>query len=84
MIVLRFDSFYFLQIIINDSAYTVDGDVYFSLDADKFPDYGRLSGQKLENNRAGERVAVDPRKRNYFDFALWKVGKFISFVRYIL
>ncbi|XP_059452782.1 cysteine--tRNA ligase 2, cytoplasmic [Corylus avellana] len=61
------------QIINNDSAYTVDGDVFFAVD--KFPNYGQLSGQKLENNRAGERVAVDSRKRNPADFALWKAAK---------
>ncbi|XP_050240898.1 cysteine--tRNA ligase 2, cytoplasmic [Quercus robur] len=61
------------QIINNDSAYAVDGDVYFSVD--KSPNYGQLSGQKLENNRAGERVAVDTRKRNPADFALWKTAK---------
>lgn len=32
-----------------------------------------LSGQRLEHNRAGERVAVDSRKRHPADFALWKV-----------
>ena len=35
----------------------------------------RLSGQKLENNRAGEYVAVNSKKRNPSDFALWKVAK---------
>ena len=47
------------------------GDVYFSVD--NFPEYGELSGRKLDDNRAGERVAVDERKRNPADFALWKV-----------
>ena len=59
------------QIIENGCAYGGEGDVYFSVD--KFPDYGRLSGRKLEDNRAGERVTVDSRKRNPADFALWKV-----------
>ena len=46
--------------------------MYFNVD--KFPEYGLLSGRKLEDNRAGERVAVDSRKKNPADFALWKVN----------
>ncbi|XP_042503331.1 cysteine--tRNA ligase 2, cytoplasmic-like [Macadamia integrifolia] len=61
------------QLIEKDFAYPVDGDVYFAVD--NFPDYGRLSGRKLEDNRAGERVAVDSRKKNPADFALWKATK---------
>ncbi|KAL5988081.1 hypothetical protein ACLOJK_035844 [Asimina triloba] len=61
------------QILDNGCAYRIGGDVYFSVD--KFPDYGRLSGRKLEDNRAGERVAVDSRKQNPADFALWKSAK---------
>ncbi|KAM7258821.1 hypothetical protein ACFE04_014562 [Oxalis oulophora] len=61
------------QIIDNGCAYTIEGDVYFSVE--KFPEYGKLSGRSLEDNRAGERVAVDSRKRNPADFALWKSAK---------
>ncbi|XP_055960424.1 cysteine--tRNA ligase CPS1 homolog, chloroplastic/mitochondrial-like isoform X2 [Mercurialis annua] len=59
------------QILDNGCAYAIEGDVYFSVD--RFPEYGKLSGSKLEDNRAGERVAVDSRKNNPADFALWKV-----------
>lgn len=61
------------QILDNGCAYRIDGDVYFSVD--KFPAYGQLSGRKLEDNRAGERVTVDSRKQNPADFALWKSVK---------
>lgn len=61
------------QIFDNGCAYRINGDVYFSVD--KFPEYGKLSGRKLEDNRAGERVAVDTRKKHPADFALWKSAK---------
>ncbi|CAH8381818.1 unnamed protein product [Eruca vesicaria subsp. sativa] len=62
------------KIIENGYGYAVEGgDVFFSVD--KSPNYGKLSGQRLEHTRAGERVAVDSRKRNPADFALWKAVK---------
>ncbi|MCW7753690.1 cysteine--tRNA ligase [Desulfobotulus sp. H1] len=54
-------------------AYPVDGDVYFSVET--FADYGKLSGRKLEDMEAGSRIAVDTRKKNPHDFALWKAAK---------
>jgi cysteinyl-tRNA synthetase len=56
-----------------DIAYEVDGDVYY--DVSKFPSYGKLSGQNLEELEAGARVDVDAKKRNPMDFALWKKAK---------
>ena len=54
-------------------AYESDGDVYFSVE--KYTDYGKLSGRRLEEMVAGSRVEIDPRKRNPFDFVLWKASK---------
>jgi cysteinyl-tRNA synthetase len=53
-------------------AYEVDGTVYY--DVTTFPGYGKLSGNTLDQLRAGHRqeVAVDPAKRHPEDFALWK------------
>jgi cysteinyl-tRNA synthetase len=56
-----------------EMAYQVDGDVYFAVDA--YTGYGKLSGRRLEDMEAGARVEVDARKRNPFDFALWKSAK---------
>ena len=54
-------------------AYTVDGDVYFRVVS--MPDYGKLSGRRLDDLQAGARVDVDERKENPMDFALWKSSK---------
>ncbi|HKD99620.1 MAG TPA: cysteine--tRNA ligase [Planctomycetota bacterium] len=44
--------------------------VYFAVD--RFPGYGKLSGNRLEALEAGARVEVNPEKKNAADFALWK------------
>ena len=60
-------------------AYPADGDVYYSVR--QFSDYGKLSGRKLEDLQAGAsgRVAVEDseaaKKKDPFDFALWKSAK---------
>ncbi|NFV13333.1 cysteine--tRNA ligase [Clostridium sp. FAM 1755] len=54
-------------------AYEIDGDVYFS--TKKFNDYGRLSGQNLEELQLGSRINVDERKKDPMDFAIWKSQK---------
>ncbi|CAL9246172.1 unnamed protein product, partial [Arabidopsis halleri] len=61
------------KIIENGCGYAVGGDVFFSVD--KSPNYGQLSGQRLDHTQAGKRVAVDSRKCNPADFALWKAAK---------
>jgi cysteinyl-tRNA synthetase len=54
-------------------AYETGGDVYFRVE--KLADYGKLSGRKLEDMRAGARIEVDERKENPMDFAMWKTAK---------
>ena len=51
-------------------AYQVGGDVYFEVA--RFPAYGRLSGNKVEELDAGARIEVREEKRHPADFALWK------------
>jgi cysteinyl-tRNA synthetase len=50
-----------------------NGDVYFRVERD--PDYGRLSGRRLEDMQAGSRVEIGEQKENPLDFALWKAAK---------
>ncbi|HEV2316156.1 MAG TPA: cysteine--tRNA ligase [Thermoplasmata archaeon] len=54
-------------------AYASQGSVYYEVA--KFPGYGKLSGQRLEEQRPGTRVEVEPGKRAAGDFALWKASK---------
>ena len=54
-------------------AYEIDGDVFF--DVSKFKDYGKLSGQNIEELQDGARVEVDERKKESIDFSLWKKAK---------
>ncbi len=56
------------RLIAADTAYVVDGDVYFEIA--RFPAYGRLSGKNLDELLVGARVDVDERKRDPRDFAL--------------
>ena len=61
------------RLLENDSAYEVDGDVYFRVESAQ--DYGKLSGRRLEDMNAGSRIRVDERKENPMDFAVWKSAK---------
>lgn len=51
-------------------AYEAGGSVYF--DVTRFPEYGKLSGRRLEDLEAGSRIEVDQSKRNPADFLLWR------------
>lgn len=51
-------------------AYEIEGDVYYRIA--EFPEYGKLSKQKLDELRAGARVELSDKKRDPLDFALWK------------
>lgn len=63
-----------VKLLVNKGyAYPKDGDVYYRVE--KFGDYGKLSGRKLEDMEAGSRIDVDARKENPMDFALWKAAK---------
>jgi cysteinyl-tRNA synthetase len=50
-----------------------DGDVLYSVR--KFADYGRLSGKKIDDLRAGSRVQIGEAKLDPLDFVLWKHAK---------
>jgi cysteinyl-tRNA synthetase len=58
------------QLIARGHAYEAGGEVLF--DTHSMPDYGALSGRKLDEQLAGARVAVDAHKKNPGDFVLWK------------
>jgi cysteinyl-tRNA synthetase len=50
-----------------------NGDVMYSVR--KFPNYGALSGRKIDESRAGARVRVDEFKHDPLDFVVWKHAK---------
>ena len=50
-----------------------NGDVYFSTRS--FKDYGKLSGQTIDDLRSGARIQIDELKKDPLDFALWKAAK---------
>jgi cysteinyl-tRNA synthetase len=58
------------QLIAGGHAYEAAGEVLF--DTTSMPDYGALSGRKLDELRPGARVAVDAHKKDPADFVLWK------------
>src|SRR6201996_4444363 len=58
------------QLIARGHAYEAGGEVLF--DTQSMPDYGALSGRRLDEQQAGARVAVDAHKKHPTDFVLWK------------
>jgi cysteinyl-tRNA synthetase len=61
------------RLIDNQHAYAAGGDVYF--DVTSFPEYGALSGQRLDHMRPAEDTETPEDKRDPRDFTLWKGAK---------
>ena len=62
------------RLLDNGHAYVAgNGDVYYAVG--RFPDYGKLSGHRPEELRAGARVEPGEAKHDPLDFALWKAEK---------
>lgn len=57
------------RLIEKGYAYEKNGNVFF--DVTKFAEYGKLSGNTLENLKVGARLEEHPDKKNSWDFALW-------------
>jgi cysteinyl-tRNA synthetase len=63
-----------IRILIDKGyAYETDTGVYFSVR--KFRDYGKLSGQNIQQILSGVRKEADETKEDFLDFALWKKSK---------
>jgi cysteinyl-tRNA synthetase len=60
------------ELIARGYAYEAGGEVLF--DTASMPDYGMLSGRKLDEQLPGARIAVDAHKKNPADFVLWKLS----------
>ena len=58
------------RLIEKGNAYVSEGSVWYSVPS--FPEYGKLSGQKVEELRSADEV---PGKQHPADFALWKAVK---------
>jgi cysteinyl-tRNA synthetase len=61
------------RLIDSGHAYPAGGDVYF--DVASYPQYGALSGQRLEHMRPADDTDIGEAKRDQRDFALWKAAK---------
>lgn len=61
------------HLLAEKSAYKLKDGVYFNVK--KFKEYGKLSGQNLDELQHGARVEVNTKKKNPSDFVLWKNKK---------
>jgi cysteinyl-tRNA synthetase len=61
------------ELIDQDKAYAVDGDVFFRVRT--FEGYGKLSGRRIDDMQQGEDVVDSDRKEDPLDFAMWKSAK---------
>ena len=62
------------KLVDSGHAYAADnGDVYFRTSS--FPEYGKLSGQPIEELQAGARIDINDGKEEPLDFAVWKAAK---------
>ena len=64
---------YIAGLIEKGYAYAAGGDVYFNVR--KFPGYGKLSGQSIDEMETGVRIDPSEHKKDSLDFALWKKSK---------
>ena len=64
---------FILELEEKELTYIRNNSVYFK--TNKFNDYGKLSGRKLDDAKTGTRINVDLEKESQEDFALWKSAK---------
>jgi cysteinyl-tRNA synthetase len=61
------------KLIETGHAYEANGSVYF--DVSSWPQYGKLSGRRVEEQEEGARVQILAEKRHPADFAVWKAAE---------
>ncbi len=61
------------NLVQKDVAYPAGGDVYFRVE--RFAEYGKLSGRRVDELRSGARIEVGEHKDSPLDFTLWKGAK---------
>jgi cysteinyl-tRNA synthetase len=68
------------RLIEKGHAYEANGSVYF--DVTSFPEYGKLSNRRVEDQEAGGRVEIAAGKRDPADFAIWKKAESSHLMRW--